>query len=111
MKKESIPNRVSVLKLRLSSFVFGLLALAGVWCIAFAITYDILRSFLLVGALALVSVASSQARHLTRIANTIEVMPFIKQFDEEMKDNTVEKSNPLGHAYFDPETGEFKKNK
>ena len=85
MKKQSIPDRVRVFKLRLFAFFFNLLSLAGIWCVAYAVTGDVLRSFLFVGALALVSVAYSQSKHLTRTADTIEVMPFIEQFGEDMK--------------------------
>ena len=101
-----------VFKLRFSALLYGIVFLCALWAVAYAVAGNFLRSFLFVGALLLANVVYGQFKRMTRSADILELMPFIKEFDEEMKkSNTVKKSNPRGHAYFDPETGEFKKNR
>lgn len=74
-----------VFKLRFSALLYGIVFLCALWAIAYALTGSFLRSFLFVGALLLASVVYGQSQRLTRSADIIELMPFVKEFDEEMK--------------------------
>lgn len=72
--------------LRLSAFVYTIIFLAALWVVAFSITGNVLRSFMFIGAVVLAGVAYSQSSRLAHSADVIEMEPFWKEFEKEMKD-------------------------
>ena len=102
------------LQLRIRAWINALIGMAALWVVAYALTGDLLRSFMFCGALFLMNLCFKQFRSQLSTADMIEYLPFIKKFDEEMKDNAVigEAGEPLKSnepIYFDPKTGEFRR--
>lgn len=72
-------------RLRIRAWINAMIGLAALWVVAYALTGDVLRSFMFCGALFLMSLCHKQFRSQLSAADVIEYLPFIKQFDEEMK--------------------------
>ena len=72
--------------LRLIAFIYTIISLVALWVVAFSITGNVLRSFMFIGAVVLAGVAYSHSDRLAHTADVIEMEPFWKEFEKEMKD-------------------------
>ena len=109
--------RTRVLKLKIASLLYWLVFMGSVWALAFALTGSMFRAFLATFAFGLAVVAYGQFRNNAQSARIVEMLPLIRDFDEEMNGTgriirkAGEKLKGGDSVYIDPTTGEVKKTK